>query len=179
MASLHSSRPLTKTAPHTYRIIITKHKKAVWQCTPVTLAASRRPTQRGHEFLGHVENLSQVEMHLRLLGLITSVIPSSLKRLKGQGEGRHPSIASWYTSAGTGESFHTNSCHAVLPQIINISVPHDPAVQLLGTDWTKPELGAKGTVGIQTLVAAQATSCAPILSPVPTAKTCSLSPLAP
>lgn len=70
-----------------------------------------------------------------------------------------------------------HSCPAALPQIINIAGPQDAAVQLWGTEWKESELVVKGTAGIQALVAAQATSFAQSLSPVPIA-TSSLSPLA-
>lgn len=79
---------------------------------------SRRPT----------ENLSQAEMHLKLLGLIIRVIPRSLKREKGQGEGKRPGI-----STGGGET------------VVNIAGPQGAAVQLWGTEWKEPELGVKGT----------------------------------
>lgn len=108
-------------------------------------------------------------MHLKVLGLTTRVIPSSLKRATGQEEGRQPSIACWCTRTGGGESLHTNSSRGALPQIISIAVPRDPAVQLLGIDWKEPGQGVNGTVGFQALGAAQSTSFAPVLSPVPTA----------
>lgn len=51
-------------------------------------AAFSRQKQGAPEFLGHAENLSKEELHLRLLALI--VIPSSLEReRRGRGEVEH------------------------------------------------------------------------------------------
>lgn len=60
-------------------------------------AAFGRQKQGRPEFLGHTENLSQEELHLRLLALIARVIPSSLERERGEGRSGTLRVACWGT----------------------------------------------------------------------------------
>lgn len=110
------------------------------------VSAPRRQKQGDHEFLGQAKNLSQEGMRLKLLGLVTRVVPSSLEGENG-GEGRKGGTrVVCGAEVEKAESSCTNSCREALPQIMNTAVPPDPAVQLMGTDQKELQLCVNHTV---------------------------------
>lgn len=103
--NLSLGKQIKITAPHPQDNFYLA-RKAVWWCPPIMPAAFRRQKQGRPEFLGHTENLSQEELHLRLLALIARVILSSLERERGEGRSGTLRVAHWGTSGEGSVAVH-------------------------------------------------------------------------